>query len=68
MNKPPRLCEGAVQIGSTDDLRAVWQKGERTFMVFYDAQARVFVEDVGTAVVAREYDPPIPWESLQGGA
>jgi hypothetical protein len=61
----PSPCEGAVQIGSTSDLRAVWQKGKKTFMVFHDARLRMHVEDVSPTVVARKCDPPIPWDSLQ---
>tara|TARA_R110000850_G_scaffold42454_18_gene108954 strand:+ start:1812 stop:2042 length:231 start_codon:yes stop_codon:yes gene_type:complete len=61
----PSPCEGAVQIGSTSELRAVWQKGDKTFMVFHDAQSRMHVKDVSPTVITRKREPPIPWDSLQ---
>jgi hypothetical protein len=47
-------CEGAVQVGSTSDLRAVWKKNGKLFMVFYDAKNRMHTEVVKAGVIVRK--------------
>lgn len=60
--KDKDLMDGACQIGSTEDQRAVWKKGDRLFMVVHDAKLRRTVVDVDPSVIVREFDPPIPWD------
>jgi len=57
-------CEGAVQIGSTHDLRAVWQRNGKTFMVIHDAKQRAHVLDVMPEEIVRRCEPPIPWSEF----
>ena len=63
--KPQSPCAGAVQIGSTYDLRAVWQRDGANFMVIYDAAQRAHVLNVTPDEIMRRLDPPIPWRAEQ---
>jgi hypothetical protein len=60
-------CEGAVQIGSTHDLRAVWLRDGRNFMVIHDAKNQAYVFDVNPKEIVRRCNPPIPFICTKGG-
>mgnify|MGYP003377137337 CR=1 FL=1 len=63
-NEPRNLCEGAVQIGYTDDIRAIWERGGELFMVVHDAKETAHRITVSPEQVVRRLDSPIPWGAL----
>jgi len=56
-------CEGAAQVGSTADLRAIWRRGKkRPFIVVHDARLNPHVLPVLVKDIAKKCNPPIPYK------
>lgn len=58
------LRDGAVQVGATRDMRAVWQKDGKLFTIGFSPDEGSYIKPATNEDIARRYDPPVPASRL----